>query len=75
MVVLAVFVAAQLKMTHPLIEVRVFGYAGFSLGMLILLMASDGVLGLNFLLPILLQRAFVVYAYARRISGILGFRL
>ena len=57
-VVLAVFVAAQLKMTHPLIEVRVFGYAGFSLGMLILLMASGGVLGLNFLLPILLQRGF-----------------
>lgn len=56
--VLAIFVATQLKMTHPLIEVRVFGYAGFSLGMLILLMASGGVLGLNFLLPILLQRGF-----------------
>ena len=56
--VLAVFVAVQLRMGHPLIEVRVFGYAGFSLGMLILLMASGGVLGLNFLLPILLQRGF-----------------
>ncbi|WP_175578307.1 hypothetical protein [Bifidobacterium jacchi] len=62
-------------MARPLIEVRVFGYAGFSLGMLILLRASGGVLGLNFLLPILLQRAFVAYAYSRRISGILGFRL
>ncbi|KAA8817243.1 DHA2 family efflux MFS transporter permease subunit [Bifidobacterium callitrichos] len=56
--VLAVFVAVQLRMEHPLIEVRVFAYAGFSLGMLILLMASGGVLGLNFLLPILLQRGF-----------------
>ena len=56
--VLAVFVVAQLRMSRPLIEVRVFGYAGFSLGMLILLMASGGVLGLNFLLPILLQRGF-----------------
>ena len=56
--VLAIFVAVQLRMEHPLIEVRAFGYAGFSLGMLILLMASGGVLGLNFLLPILLQRGF-----------------
>ena len=56
--VLAVFAVVQLRMAHPLIEVRVFGYAGFSLGMLILLMSSGGVLGLNFLLPILLQRGF-----------------
>ncbi|RSX51772.1 lincomycin resistance protein LmrB [Bifidobacterium goeldii] len=56
--VLAVFVVAQLRMTHPLIEVRVFAYPGFSLGMMILLMASGGVLGLNFMLPILLQRGY-----------------
>ena len=57
-IVLAAFAAAQLKMEHPLIEVRVFAYPGFSLGMLILIMSSGGVLGLNFLLPILLQRGF-----------------
>ena len=54
----AAFAWVQLKMEHPLIEVRVFAYPGFSLGMLILLMASGSVLGLNFLLPILLQRGF-----------------
>ena len=56
--VLAVFAVMQLKMTHPLVEIRTFSYPGFSLGMLILLMSSGGVLGLNFLLPILLQRGF-----------------
>ncbi|KAB8287015.1 lincomycin resistance protein LmrB [Bifidobacterium ramosum] len=56
--VLVVFVLVQLRMTRPLVEVRVFTYPGFSLGMLILLMASGGVLGLNFMLPILLQRGF-----------------
>lgn len=55
-VVLAVFAAVQLRMKHPLIQVRTFAYPGFTLGMLILLMASGGVLGVNFLLPILLQR-------------------
>lgn len=55
-VVLAVFAAVQLRMEHPLIQVRTFAYPGFTLGMLILLMASGGVLGVNFLLPILLQR-------------------
>lgn len=55
---LAVFVVAQLRMAHPLVEVRVFAHPGFSLGMLILIMSSGGVLGLNFLLPILLQRGF-----------------
>lgn len=54
----AAFAMVQLKMERPLIEVRVFTYPGFSLGMLILLMASGSVLGLNFLLPILLQRGF-----------------
>ena len=54
--VLAVFAAVQLHMARPLIEVRVFAYGGFALGMLILLMSSGGVLGVNFLLPILLQR-------------------
>lgn len=57
-IVLALFAMAQLRMEHPLIEVRVFSYPGFSLGMLILIMSSGGVLGLNFLLPILLQRGF-----------------
>ncbi|MBW3080497.1 DHA2 family efflux MFS transporter permease subunit [Bifidobacterium saguinibicoloris] len=57
-IVLAVFAAVQLRMARPLVEVRVFAYPGFSLGMLILLMASGGVLGLNFMLPILLQRGF-----------------
>ena len=56
--VLVVFAIAQLHMKHPLIEVRTFAYPGFSLGMLILVMSSGGVLGLNFLLPILLQRGF-----------------
>ncbi|MBT1172472.1 MFS transporter [Bifidobacterium sp. MA2] len=56
--VLAVFAATQLRMERPLVEVRVFGYPGFTLGMLVLLMASGGVLGLNFMLPILLQRGF-----------------
>ena len=55
-VVLAVFAAMQLRMEHPLVEVRTFAYPGFTLGMLILLMSSGGVLGVNFLLPILLQR-------------------
>ncbi|QSY58815.1 DHA2 family efflux MFS transporter permease subunit [Bifidobacterium imperatoris] len=54
----AAFAWVQLRMEHPLIEVRVFTYSGFTLGMLILLMASGSVLGLNFLLPILLQRGF-----------------
>lgn len=54
----AAFAWVQLRMDHPLIEVRVFTYSGFSLGMLILLIASGSVLGLNFLLPILLQRGF-----------------
>ena len=54
----AAFAWVQLRMDHPLIEVRVFAYSGFSLGMLILLIASGSVLGLNFLLPILLQRGF-----------------
>ncbi|NEG55192.1 MFS transporter [Bifidobacterium sp. SMA15] len=56
--VLAVFVCMQLGMARPLVEVRVFGHPGFALGMLVLLMASGGVLGLNFMLPILLQRGF-----------------
>ncbi|KAB7789585.1 lincomycin resistance protein LmrB [Bifidobacterium leontopitheci] len=56
--VLAVFAVVQLRMARPLIEMRVFTYPGFTLGMLILLMASGGVLGLNFMLPILLQRGF-----------------
>ena len=55
-VVLGVFAAMQLKMEHPLVEVRTFAFPGFTLGMLILLMSSGGVLGVNFLLPILLQR-------------------
>ena len=55
-VVLAVFVVVQLRMEHPLIEVRTFTFPGFTLGMLILIMSSGGVLGINFLLPILLQR-------------------
>ena len=55
-VVLAVFAFVQLRMEHPLIEVRMFTYPGFTLGMVILLMSSGGVLGVNFLLPILLQR-------------------
>ncbi len=55
-VVLAVFAAVQLKMAHPLVEVRTFVHPGFTLGMVILLMSSGGVLGVNFLLPILLQR-------------------
>lgn len=38
------------------IVVRTFAFPGFTLGMLILLMSSGGVLGVNFLLPILLQR-------------------
>ncbi|PJM79378.1 DHA2 family efflux MFS transporter permease subunit [Bifidobacterium scaligerum] len=58
MAVLTIFALVQLKMSKPLIEVRVFAYPGFSLGMMILLMASGSVLGLNFLLPILLQRGF-----------------
>ncbi|KAB8288138.1 MFS transporter [Bifidobacterium avesanii] len=53
---LAVFTAMQLKMERPLVNVRAFAYPGFSLGMLILLVASGSVLGVNFLLPILLQR-------------------
>ena len=57
-VVLAVFAVVQLKMAHPLVEVRTFSYPGFTLGMLVLLASSGGVLGLNFLLPILLQRGF-----------------
>lgn len=55
-VVLAVFAVLQLHMAHPLVEVRTFAYSGFTLGMVILLMSSGGVLGVNFLLPILLQR-------------------
>lgn len=55
---LAVFAMTQLKMAHPLVEMRTFAYPGFSLGMLILIASSGGVLGLNFLLPILLQRGF-----------------
>ena len=55
-VVLAVFAVLQLRMAHPLVEVRTFAYSGFTLGMVILLMSSGGVLGVNFLLPILLQR-------------------
>ena len=37
-VVLGVFAAVQLRMEHPLIEVRTFAFPGFTLGMLILLM-------------------------------------
>ncbi|WP_236028215.1 DHA2 family efflux MFS transporter permease subunit [Bifidobacterium pongonis] len=55
-VVLGVFAAVQLRMEHPLVEVRTFAHSGFTLGMLILLMSSGGVLGVNFMLPILLQR-------------------
>ena len=62
-VVLGVFAAVQLRMEHPLIEVRTFAFPGFTLGMLILLMSSGGVLGVNFLLPILLQRGHGSYQY------------
>ena len=55
-VALAVFAVVQLRMEHPLIEVRTFTFPGFTLGILILIMSSGGVLGINFLLPILLQR-------------------
>lgn len=55
---LAVFVRLQLTMSHPLVEVRSFAYPGFSLGIVILLMSSGSVLGINFLLPIVLQRGF-----------------
>ena len=44
-VVLAVFAVLQLRMAHPLVEVRTFAYSGFTLGMVILLMSSGGVLG------------------------------
>ena len=54
--VLALFAGLQLKMEHPLVQVRTFAYPGFTLGMVILLMSSGGVLGVNFLLPIVLQR-------------------
>ncbi|PLS24378.1 DHA2 family efflux MFS transporter permease subunit [Bifidobacterium imperatoris] len=70
--VLAVFVIVQLKMSKPLVEVRVFTYSGFSLGMLILLMASGGVLGLNFLLPILLQRGFAMSSLAAALTLLPG---
>lgn len=55
---LAVFAVLQLRIEHPLINVRAFTYPGFTLGILILLMSNGGVLGLNFLLPIVLQRGF-----------------
>lgn len=70
--VLAVFVAMQLRMERPLVEVRVFAYPGFSLGMLILVMASGGVLGLNFLLPILLQRGFGLSSLAAALTLLPG---
>ena len=54
--VLALFACLQLRMEHPLVQVRAFAYPGFTLGMVILLMSSGGVLGVNFLLPIVLQR-------------------
>lgn len=70
--VLAGFVMMQLKMSKPLVEVRVFAYSGFLLGMLILLMASGGVLGLNFLLPILLQRGFSMSSLAAALTLLPG---
>lgn len=57
-VALAAFVRLQLSLEHPLVEVRTFTYPGFSLGIVILFMSQGSVLGLNFLLPILLQRGF-----------------
>ena len=72
-VVLAVFAFVQLRMEHPLIEVRTFTYPGFTLGMVILLMSSGGVLGVNFLLPILLQRSWT-YQHDRRPDSTAGSR-
>lgn len=57
-VALAAFARLQLSMERPLVDVRTFTYPGFSLGIVILLMSSGSVLGINFLLPILLQRGF-----------------
>lgn len=71
-VILAAFTAVQLRMAHPLVEVRVFRYAGFSLGMLMLLMASGGVLGVNFLLPILLQRGLGLGSMAAALALLPG---
>lgn len=53
---LAAFTVMQLRMAHPLVEVRTFTYPEFTLGSLTLLLSSGSVLGLNFMLPILLQR-------------------
>lgn len=57
-VALAVFTRMQLRMERPLVEVRTFAHPGFTLGILIILLSSGTVLGVNFLLPILLQRGY-----------------
>ncbi|TPF97329.1 lincomycin resistance protein LmrB [Bifidobacterium sp. UTCIF-39] len=57
-IALAVFARMQLHMERPLVEVRTFTHPGFTLGILIILMSSGSVLGVNFLLPILLQRGY-----------------
>lgn len=54
--VLSAFATLQLRIEHPLIEVRTFAFPGFTLGMVAMIMCSAGALGVNFLLPILLQK-------------------
>ncbi len=55
---LAVFAVMQVRIEHPLINIHAFTYPGFTLGIFILMMSNAGVLGLNFMLPILMQRGF-----------------
>ena len=55
-VCLAAFAAMQLRTDRPLLNVRVFAHPGFSIGVVVLMLMQATVLGINFLLPILLQR-------------------
>ncbi|RSX56987.1 DHA2 family efflux MFS transporter permease subunit [Bifidobacterium samirii] len=53
---LAAFAMTQLRSAHPLVDVRVFAHPGFTVGLIVLMLMQGTILGINFLLPILLQR-------------------
>lgn len=54
------FAARQLRLEHPMLDVRSFGYRNFALGALVVLCTSAVLMGAIFLIPMFLQRALLI---------------
>ncbi|MFT9008272.1 MAG: MFS transporter [Bifidobacterium sp.] len=53
--IMSAFVILQMHVHNPLINVKVFSYQGFSIGIATIMISQACVLGINFMLPLLLQ--------------------